>query len=309
MIQQSAIAFPPIKSSLVENTANNFTFTIQPLLPGYGHTLGNSIRRVLLSSVPGFAVTRITINDITHEYQAIDGVVEDAMTVVLNLKLLRVKLLGDDDKVLLKLTKNKQGEVRASEFKSDSKIEVVNSDLYVCYLSKDIPLNIEIEVSRGVGYLPVEKINFVSNLNPQHILVDALFSPVQSVKVDVQKVRVGDRTDYDKLEINFETDSSVTGSEVVSFVLDFINDLYEKIRSSLSVTAPEIEKPAKANKKDVEEVKIASELDLPEDLVQILEKNDVKTKAELDAKIDEIEDFAGITKKHVKLIKELLKNS
>jgi len=296
MIQKTSTVYPSIKSQLEEKETNNFSLTVTPLLPGYGHTLGNSLRRILLSSVPGFAVTKIRINEITHEYQAIDGVLEDAMNVILNLKLLRTKILTDDDTVIISLNKNKKGDVYAKDFNTEKKVEIINPDLYICHLSKDMDLKIEIEIQRGVGYLPVEKINFAGNLNPQDILVDALFSPVTNVALNVEKVRVGERTDFDRLELNYTVDGSQSGAEIANFALEMVTDLFNQIRSSLSLDTEittETAKPASKSKSK------ATSMDLDDEIMAILEKNGITNMAELLERKGEIEDFAGMTKKRI----------
>ena len=138
MLQQ-----PAIKSHLTSHSDTQHTLVIEPLLPGYGYTLGNSLRRVMLSSIPGFAVTKVRINDITHEYQALEGVVEDALDVILNLKNLRAKIITDDETVTLELNKSAQGEVTAEDFEKNAKVEVLNKDLYICTINKGVELKIE----------------------------------------------------------------------------------------------------------------------------------------------------------------------
>ena len=303
MIQKTSTVYPTIKSQLEERDLNTFTLTVNPLLPGYGHTLGNSLRRILLSSIPGFAVTKIRINEITHEYQAIDGVLEDAMNVILNLKLLRTKILTDDDTIIISLNKNKKGDVYAKDFNTEKKAEIINPDLYICHLSKDMDLKIEIEIQRGVGYLPVEKINFAGNLNPQDILVDALFSPVTNVSLNVEKVRVGERTDFDKLELNYTVDGSQPGIEIANFALDFVTDLFSQIKSSLSVDTSSTDEIVKVATKPKPKT---TNMDLEDEIMAILEKNGITNLAELLEKRSEIEDFAGMTKKRIEKVKNYL---
>lgn len=308
------INYPSIKSSLKSKGKNSYSFVVKPLLHGYGYTLGNSLRRVLLSSAPGFGVTSVKINKITHEYQAVDGVMEDALDIILNIKNIRAKILNSDDKVTLTLHKDKKGEIKAGDFSAEGKAEIINSDLYICYLSKDVELNIEIEVSRGVGYLPAEKINYAANINPQNILVDTVFSPISNVKLAVEQVRVGDRTDFDKLELTFETDGSINGKEAIDFVLNLITELFSQISSSFNsrVGDPEEEipeaeiKPIKVTAKKA--IKKESEINLPKGILAILEKNDIYTNEDLKSKESELEDFSGITSKYLKEIKSYLEN-
>jgi DNA-directed RNA polymerase subunit alpha len=311
MISNHILNHPPIKTKLVTHGAKN-TLTIEPLLPGFGHTLGNSLRRIFLSSIPGFAVTKIKINDLTHEYQPISGVVEDAMDVVLNLKLLRCKILTDDDKVTLTLTKNEKGEVTARDFEKNSKVEIVNPDLYICYLDKNTKLEIEVEVNRGVGYLAVEEINLGSSTNPQEIWVDALFSPVTNVSFEVEKVRVGDKTNFDRIEISFDTDGSVEAKAIVEYALNLAVDLFSKIKSSFDTSVDIQTLQATAPVASIDHISAPSlaseEIDLPARIKNILEKNGITTNSQLKARISEIEDFPGVAEKAITTIKDYIKS-
>lgn len=306
MIQKTTVLYPSIKSNLQTIAENSYLFSIEPLLPGYGHTLGNSLRRILLSSVPGYAVTRIRINDITHEYQSIDGVVEDAMNVILNLKSLQTIIKTDEDVVTISLNKSKAGDVTAKDFTTRGKVEIVNPDLYICHLSKDIDLNIEVEVRRGFGYLSTDKIDFAGNLNPQDILVDALFSPVTNASLKVEKTRVGESTDYDKLEINFSTNGSQSGQDIIVFVLDFINDLFKQIQSGISSNSNSL--LSKESKVEEKNDVVASNINLEEEILAILEKNGIYTNEDLKSKVDELDDFSGMTKKRIEKIKNYIES-
>jgi|LakMenEpi03Aug12_release.lakeMendotaPanAssembly.Ray.scaffolds.fasta_scaffold02661_22 DNA-directed RNA polymerase subunit alpha len=305
MIQQTSVLYPSIKSKLHTVEKNNYLLSIEPLLPGYGHTLGNSLRRILLSSVPGYAVTRIRINDITHEYQSIDGVVEDAMNVILNLKSLQTVIKTDEDVVTISLNKLKKGDVLASDFVTKGKVDIVNPDLYICHLSKDIGLNIEVEIRKGFGYLSTDKIDFSGNLNPQDILVDALFSPVTNAALKVEKIRVGESTDFDKLEIAFATNGSQSGQDIVDFVLNFINDLFKQIQSGVQSSTKNLDTEMKPEKQ-VEDVVLSSDINLESEILAILEKNGILTNDQLKSKVDELDDFSGMTKKRIEKIKNYI---
>jgi DNA-directed RNA polymerase subunit alpha len=313
MIANYTHNFPNIKSNLKQTDEQNYTLTIEPLLPGFGYTLGNSLRRILLSSIPGFAVTRVSINDITHEYQAIEQVTEDAFDIVLNLKSLRVKINTDEEKVTLKINKDKPGAVTAADFAKDSRVEVINPNLYICNLDKSGKLEIEVDVSRGVGYLSMEDINLAANPNPKHILVDALFSPVTNVSLEVDKVRVGEKTNYDKISIKFSTQENVSGQEIVDYALKLTTDLFAKIHSSLQATADfseAVESPASAVKTPkAQEMKVGAqeEINLPTKVKNILAKNGINTNSELIARADEVEDFNGVAEKTLQNIKDYIK--
>lgn len=301
---------PAIKSSLSSHANNKHTLTIEPLMPGYGYTLGNSIRRVMLSSIPGFAVTKIKINDITHEYQALDGVVEDALDVILNLKNLRSKIITDDEEVTIELKKKKEGEVTAADFEKNAKVEIVNPDLYICTINKSVELNIELTVSKGVSYLSVDQIDF-NNSNPQEIVVDALFSAVTNVALNVEKVRVGENTNYDKISIDFDTDGTIEPNSIVDFTMKTVIDLFQKIHSSF-LTGGAVELDS-IEPEDVSVVKVQEDavpenepIALPKTILKILEKNDITALNQLVERKDEVKDFPGITEAHIKKITKLL---
>jgi len=310
MISHLSLTQPTLKTTLIKESEYKNILTIEPLLPGYGYTLGNSIRRILLSSIPGCAVTKVKINEITHEYQAVEGVVEDALDIILNLKLIRAKILTDDDKVTLTLTKNKEGEVLAKDFAKNAKVELSNPEQYICFLNKDSKVEIEIEISRGFGYLSVEEINLANNANPQDIYVDAVFSPVVNSSIVVEQVRVGEKTNFDKLSVSFETDKSVEASEVVEFIFNNLIDLFSKILSSFQANTQELDTPTKSVKivkSEETEVNSTDNINLPVKIKNILEKNGIVTNSELISKLSEIENFAGITEKSFSNIKDYIK--
>ncbi len=297
----------PIKSKILSHKDNKYTLEIEPLMPGFGYTLGNSIRRVLLSSVPGFAVTKIRINDLTHEYQAIKGVVEDALDITLNLKQVRSVITTDDETVSLILKKDSAGVVTANDFEEDARVKIINKDQHICTLDKGSKIEIEIEISRGIGYLSIDDIDFSANTNPNQVIVDSLFSPVSNVSLNVEKVRVGENTNFDKVAIDFQTDGTVEAKEIIDYSLNLIIDRFTKIQSSfLGEDKTEEKAPAKENAADVVKEK-ESDLNLPKRIKNILEKNDILTKDELKKRIKEVQDFPGITEKALKTITEYIK--
>jgi len=293
---------PSLTSSLATISPKTFKLTVQPLLPGYGYTLGNSLRRILLSSIPGFAVTKIKINNITHEYQAIDGIMEDGLEVVLNIKTIRAKILSSDEKITISLNKIGSGDVFARDFKTEGKVQIINDDLYICTLNKDAELDIEIEISRGIGYLSVEKLNLSENPNPQYIIVDALFSPVTNVGLEVEQVRVGEMINFDRLELTFDIDQTMEALEIVKYALDLNIELLQKINSSLTL---QIETPTDAK---TEEKVTETPITLPKKTLSILEKNNITTNENLLKKAEKLEEINGLDEKMLKQIKEYLAN-
>ena len=181
-------------------------FTVEPLPRGFGVTLGNPLRRILLSSIPGTAVTSVYIEDVLHEFSTIEGVTEDVMQIILNLKELVVKL-HDDDAVTLMLRAEEPGEVTAASFDVPSNAEIINPDLHIATLSKGGKLVMEVRVERGMGYVPAEIHSTKDRINS--IPVDAVYTPVRRVAYRVEDTRVGQRTDLDRLLLRVWTDGSV----------------------------------------------------------------------------------------------------
>jgi DNA-directed RNA polymerase subunit alpha len=312
MISNYQINFPVIKTRFEETKdENTYKLVIEPLLPGFGYTLGNSLRRILLSSIPGYAVTKIKINNTTHEYQGIEGVVEDVMDIILNLKRLRCKIITDDEKILLRLNKKGSGEVKAKDFEKNSQAEVINPDLYICSLDKNGEVDIEVEVSKGIGYLPVEQIQDkeIGTLS-NFINVDALFSPVENVSFEVEKVRVGEKTNFDKIELLYTSDGTVDPKEIANFTFNLAVDLFQKIHSSFNAEKDSAEVVAKQQntplKSKPEENNSEDEIDLPKRIKNNLEKNGITTNQQLLEKKEEVKDYSGITEKALVTITEYI---
>ena len=198
----------------LETSANYGKFDIEPLDPGFGTTLGNTLRRVLLSSLWGAAVTSIQIDGVAHEFTAIPHVKEDVTEVILNLKKLRLKSFTEDPITLLLDVKG-PAEVRGSHIQASSDVEIVNPDLYICTLAAKGHLRMELNVERGKGYVPAER-NKREGQPIGVIPIDSIFSPVEKANFVVEKTRVGQSTDYDKLIIEVWTDGTMSPEEAVS---------------------------------------------------------------------------------------------
>ncbi len=180
-------------------------FIIEPLERGYGITLGNALRRVLLSSIPGYAITEVKIEGVPHEFSSINGVIEDVPEIILNLKGVRFKL-NEEGPFIFKLEKSGEGEVKAGDIQVGDKGEIVNPDHHIATLTKDGKLFMEIKVERGRGYVPAE---YTKNNEIGVILVDAIFSPVTKVNFTVNPARVGKSSDYDSLVLEIYTDGTM----------------------------------------------------------------------------------------------------
>jgi len=198
----------------LDTSANYGKFDIEPLDPGFGTTLGNTLRRVLLSSLWGAAVTSIQIDGVAHEFTAIPHVKEDVTEVILNLKKLRLKSHTEDPITLLLDVKG-PAEVRASHIQATSDVDVVNPDLYICTLAAKGHLRMELNVERGKGYVPAER-NKREGQPIGVIPIDSIFSPVEKANFVVEKTRVGQSTDYDRLIIEVWTDGTMSPEEAVS---------------------------------------------------------------------------------------------
>ncbi|WP_406677301.1 DNA-directed RNA polymerase subunit alpha [Moorella sp. ACPs] len=189
-------------------------FVVEPLERGYGITLGNSLRRILLSSLPGAAVTTVKIEGVLHEFSTIPGVVEDTTEIILNLKSLALKLHGDEPKII-RIEAEGEGEVTAADIITDADVEVLNPDLHIATVEKGGRLFIEMTVEKGRGYVSAEK-NKKEDQPIGIIPVDSLFSPVHKVNYQVENTRVGQVTDYDKLTLEVWTDGTIAPDEAVS---------------------------------------------------------------------------------------------
>ena len=194
---QAEIGIPKIKTERISN--NHVVFIVSPLPPGYGTTIGNSFRRILLSSLPGASVTGLKIEGVSHEYSTIKGVKDSILDINLNIKLLQLKKTSSEPSTLT-LNVSKEGAVYAKDIKCPSDVEILNPDLYITTLEKGAKLNIELRVEKGVGYLPVAQ-RSKEGIDPSMILVDGIFSPVKKVRYEVEATRVGQMTNLDKLKL------------------------------------------------------------------------------------------------------------
>lgn len=198
------------------NYTNSFgRFTLQPLERGYGVTLGNSLRRVLLSSLQGAAITSVKFSGVLHEFTTIEGVVEDVSEIILNLKQVRMKLLSKKPNKI-DLSFSGAGEWTAGDFqKASNEVEILNPDLHIATLNKAAKFDVEIRVGKGVGYVPANE-NIVADQTIGVIPIDSIFTPIKNVKYDVENVRIGDKNDYEKLTIEVTTDGSITPDDAIT---------------------------------------------------------------------------------------------
>lgn len=199
----------PSKPLIVLEDENLGVYEIDGLYPGYGHTLGNSLRRIILSSLPGYAITAIKIDGVNHEFSTIEGVKEDVVAIILNLKKVRFKVVGDEKQVV-ELTIKSPKEVTAGDIKTPGQVEVVNPEQIIATVTgKNTVLAIEMTIEKGLGYLPKEALQ-KDKVDIGIIALDAIFTPIRRVSYEVEQMRLGNRTDYNKLRITIETNGDVT---------------------------------------------------------------------------------------------------
>ena len=200
----------PDKVIMIDSTESHGKFEFRPLEPGYGLTIGNALRRVLLSSLEGYAFTSIKIEGVDHEFSTIEGVVEDVTEIILNIKQIRLKRqIEDFDGERINVVVGNQNELKASDFqKFISGFQILNPDLHICNLEKDYKLNIELTIYKGRGYVPAEE-NKKPNDSIGTIAVDSIYTPVKNVKYEIENYRVEQKTDYEKLVFEIITDGSI----------------------------------------------------------------------------------------------------
>lgn len=246
----------------VSQSGNSFEghITVEPLAQGYGLTLGNSLRRVLLSSLSGVAITQVKITGAKHEYSTVKGVKEDIVEILMNLKRIRFKITGDKS-VKLEIEAKGPGEVKAKDIKTSSEVEIVNPDLHIASLADSkTKLNMELTVEKGIGFLPVESRR---SLGIGTIPLDANFSPVLKVNYKVEPTRVGQVTNFDKLTLFITTDNTLTPAEAVKQASGVLEDHFkllveqrkQPVKSGEPKKMPKIEKNA-----TVEELELSTRI-------------------------------------------------
>lgn len=225
---------------------NKVIFEISPLMPGYGPTIANSLRRVLLSSLSGAAVTSIKIKGVEHEFSTITGVLEDVIEIILNVKRLRFRLTGEGP---IKATLEASGEKKLTgkDIKLTSDLELINEDQHIATLTdKKASISMELEIGKGIGYVPVDQ-QRKEKLPIGVIAIDAVFSPVKIVNFSVENIRVGQRIDYNKVTLEVETDGSINPEEAIKNASEILINHFKIISD---ITVPELEKEKPAKKKE-----------------------------------------------------------
>jgi DNA-directed RNA polymerase subunit alpha len=272
----------------VERTEDNTyaKFVVEPLERGYGITLGNSLRRILISSLPGTAVTAVKIEGVLHEFSTIPGVLEDVTDIILNLKNLALKGYTDEPKVL-RLEVEGEGVVKAGDIITDADIEVLNPDLKIATLDKDGRLYMEMSVDRGRGYVSADK-----NKKPEHVIgvipIDSIFAPIYKVNYSVEDTRVGMVTDYDKLTLEVWSNGSISPEEATSLAAKILSEhlrLFIGLTDKLNNVEIMVEKEEEAKDKILEMT--IEELDLSVRSYNCLKRAGINSVEELTQKTEE----------------------
>jgi len=253
----------PLPSKVaIKNTApNEALITVEPCYPGYGMTIGNALRRVLLSSLPGSAIVAVKITGATHEFSTLSHIKEDVVELILNLKKIRFKLHGvGETKLSLKIKGEKV--VTAKDIKATSEVEIINSEAHIATLTdKSADLEMELFIDSGRGYLPVESME-KNKLELGVIAIDAIFTPIKNVNFNVENVRVGQITNYDKLTLGIKTDGTIKPIEAYKFAADILLDHFKFITGNVTeekkikeIKIEKVEKTVKVEKQVEEEEK------------------------------------------------------
>jgi len=232
----------PSKPRVVLEEGNKGVFEIDGLYPGYGHTLGNSLRRIILSSLPGASITSIKIDGVSHEFQTMDGIKEDVIVMILNLKKTRFKMISDEPQTVTLSIKGPK-EVLAGDIKTGGQVEILNPELHIVEVTGKINLNIEMKIEKGLGFISKEAFQ-KEKVDVGTIAVDAIFSPIRRVAYEVENMRVGDKTNHNRLRISIETDGTLTAREVLSVSIEI---MINQLKAIIDFKEPEEEvKPEKS---------------------------------------------------------------
>lgn len=314
----------PSKPKKVFEEGNSGVYEISGLYAGYGHTLGNSLRRIILSSIPGAGITSVKIEGVPHEFSKINGIKEDVITILLNLKKVRFKMNTDEPQTA-KISASGIANVTARDIEAPSQLEIMNKKEHIATLtSKESKLNIEFTVEKGLGYVSREELK-KDKVSIGTIVLDAVFTPIKKVNYEVENMRVGDRTDYNRLRISVETDGSITPAEAVEksietmihhlkAIIGFQEKEEVKIESApagkeeLEETEGSDRKEAEGGDKEVLKTRV-QDLELSARTLNVLETAGIRTLGGLAKKKEsDLMEIEGAGKKVVQEIKRALGN-
>jgi DNA-directed RNA polymerase subunit alpha len=299
----------PSKPRVVTEDGNTGVYEIDSLYPGYGHTLGNSLRRIILSSLSGAAITSVKIEDVSHEFATIDGIRESVMEILLNLKRVHFTLHGDEAQTI-RLSVKGPKTVTAADFQLPTQVEVANADQYICDIAGKASFELEATIERGLGYVPREVLT-KDKVDIGTIALDATFTPIRRANYEVENMRVGDRTDFNRLRILIETNGTIAPREALEksietmihqlkSVVGFQEGIEEEVSSSSAASADS------DSSKDASKTKV-EDLGLSTRTASALTDAGIKTVAGLVKKTGSaIKDLEGIGDKAVSEIEDAL---
>jgi DNA-directed RNA polymerase subunit alpha len=303
----------PSKPRIVKEEEFTGTYEIDGLYPGYGHTLGNSLRRIILSSLPGAAITSVKIDGVQHEFSTLAGVKEDVITILLNLKKVRIKLLTDEPQTLTLSVKGPK-KVTAADIKVPGQAEVLNPEQYLMDITGKVPVEIEFKVERGLGYVPKE-VHQKDKVDIGSIALDAIFTPIRRASYEVENMRVGDRTDFNRLRLFLETDGTLTAKEALEKSIEIMIMQLKAIvgfkEENLDLAATVADAPAAIKlppEPDADFLKTRIEsLDLSSRTINALSNANIRTVGGLVRKKEEdILQIEGMGQKGLEEVKEML---
>lgn len=301
----------PSKPKIVSEEGFKGRYEIDGLYPGYGHTLGNSLRRIILSSLEGAAITSVKIDGVSHEFSVLDGVKEDVITMILNLKKVRLRVLSDEEQTIHIKVKGPK-EVTAADIEVPGQVEILNPEHVICNVTGKTELNIEMKVSKGLGYLSKEILER-NRVDIGEIVLDASFTPIRRVTYEVENTRVGDRTDFNKLSFFVETDGTLTPREALEKSIEI---MIHQLKAIIGFKEEEIiVPPAPVAPEETEEEEVDAEvlktriesLDLSSRTLNALTAANIRTVGGLVRKKEEdILEIDGLGNKGLEEIKEVL---
>lgn len=294
MATQHTILTPNL-TSVDDNGDNTATLVIEPLHTGYGMTLGNSLRRVLLSSIAGAAVIAVKIEGATHEFTTVPGVQEDIVDIILNLKRVRLNVFVDDKPVLLRISKKGSGPVTSGDIEKSADVEIVNPDLVIANLDDKASFSADILVESGRGYVTVEERQ--EKVPSDMITIDALYSPVTRVRYKVENTRVGQITNLDKLVLTVTTDGTISPEDAFEEANAILRAQYDTLAGQTTVVTAQAQKPV------IEEAPVATE---PSELMTPIEDLGLSartTNALINNDIHNVNDLVNLTDADLKELK------
>ena len=241
----------PSKPRIVREDGALGIYEVDGLYPGYGHTLGNSLRRIILSSLTGAAITSVKIAGVSHEFSTISGVKEDVISIILNLKKIRVKMFTEEPQTLIIKVKGVK-DITAKDIEAPSQVEIVNLDQHIASITdKATNLEIEMKVERGIGFVPKD-VHQKERTDIGAIALDAAFAPIKRVNYEVENMRIGDRTDFNRLRINIETDGTIAPHDALSKAIE---TMIIQLKAIVGFKEEELPKQSETQKEEVKEKK------------------------------------------------------